>query len=116
MACKIHCTNTADAAIQAAEANSLENAAAEAQPATPLRFGVNSKTPVDTLLQNNLTEFEWAARNKLYPNFWGRYLSGENALTMEEIEFLHDQRLQNRRALSHRWLQRYGRKRRNARK
>lgn len=90
MACKIHCTNTADATIRAAEANSSENAAAEAQPATPLRFGVNSKTPADTLLQNNLTEFEWAARNKLYPNFWGRYLSGENALTKEEIEFLHD--------------------------
>ena len=55
MACKIHCTNTADATIRAAEANSSENAAAEAQPATPLRFGVNSKTPADTLLQNNLT-------------------------------------------------------------
>ncbi len=54
-----------------------------------LLFGVDSRTPSDNILQNNLTEFEWASRNKLYPNFWGRNLTGENALTREEIEFLH---------------------------
>lgn len=90
MACKIHCKNTADAATQAVETNSSENMTSDAQQVKPLRFGVNSKTPAYTLLQNNLTEFEWATRSKLYPNFWGRYLSGENALTKEEIEFLHD--------------------------
>ena len=43
------------------------------------------------LLQNNLTLFEWAVRNKLYPNFWGRSITGEQALTRGEIDFLHDQ-------------------------
>lgn len=55
-----------------------------------LLFGVDSRTPSDDILQNNLTEFEWVARNKLYPNFWGRNLIGKNALTKKEIEFLHD--------------------------
>ena len=54
-----------------------------------LLFGVDSHTPSNDILQNNLTEFEWAVRNKVYPNFWGRNLTGENALTKEEIDFLH---------------------------
>ena len=54
-----------------------------------LIFGVDSKIQSDDLLQNNLTEFEWAVRNKVYPSFWGRNIVGENALTREEIEFLH---------------------------
>lgn len=54
-----------------------------------LLFGVDSHTPAGDILQNNLTEFEWAVRNKVYPNFWGRNLTGENALTKEEINFLH---------------------------
>ncbi len=54
-----------------------------------LLFGVDSKTQVNTKLQNNLTMFEWAVRNKIYPNFWGRNLVGANALTREEIDFLH---------------------------
>lgn len=54
-----------------------------------LLFGVESKVPSSDILQNNLTEFEWVVRNKVYPNFWGRYLTGEDALTREEIEFLH---------------------------
>ncbi len=55
-----------------------------------LIFGIDSRTKSSTLLQNNLTEFEWAVRNKIYPNFWGRNLNGENALTAEEVDFLHD--------------------------
>ena len=54
-----------------------------------LLFGVDSRTPSGTALQNNLTQFEWVVRNKIYPNFWGRNLVGENALTREEIEFIH---------------------------
>ena len=54
-----------------------------------LLFGVDSKVRSDNLLQNNLTEFEWVTRNKLYPNFWGRNITGENCLTKEEIIFLH---------------------------
>ncbi len=55
-----------------------------------LLFGVDSKTPSNDLLQNNLDQFEWATRNKIYPNFWGRNIVGENRLTKEEIAFLHD--------------------------
>lgn len=56
---------------------------------TRLLFGVDSTVQANDVLQNNLTEFEWVTRNKLYPNFWGRNMTGENALTKEEIEFLH---------------------------
>ena len=54
-----------------------------------LLFGVDSKIQADDLLQNNINEFEWVVRNKIYPNFWGRNLTGENCLTKEEIKFLH---------------------------
>lgn len=54
-----------------------------------LLFGVDSRVSADTLLQNNLTEFEWVRRNKLYPCFWARNITGEGALTKEEIDFLH---------------------------
>lgn len=55
-----------------------------------LLFGVNSDARADTVLQNNLTLFDWAERNKLYPNFWGRNIVGEHCLTREEVAFLHD--------------------------
>ena len=54
-----------------------------------LLFGVDSNLQSNDVLQNNITLFDWAARNKKYPNFWGRNLVGENALTAEEIDFLH---------------------------
>lgn len=54
-----------------------------------LLFGVDSKVQADNILRNNLTEFEWVTRNKLYPNFWGRNIMGEKALTKEEIAFIH---------------------------
>lgn len=54
-----------------------------------LWFGIDSCNPSDNHLQNNLDLFEWAVRNKIYPNFWGRNISGANALTKEEIEYLH---------------------------
>ena len=56
-----------------------------------LLFGVDSSIQANDVLQNNLTEFDWVTRNKLYPNFWGRYISGENCLTKDEIYFLHSQ-------------------------
>ena len=62
----------------------------EAPAPDRLFFGVDSRRSSNALLQNNLTNFEWASRNKLYPNFWGRNINGENALTIEEIDFLHD--------------------------
>ena len=54
-----------------------------------LLFGVDSKIQANDLLQNNIEEFEWVVRNKIYPNFYGRYLTGENCLTKDEIKFLH---------------------------
>lgn len=54
-----------------------------------LFFGVDSAFPSSSLLQNNLTLDEWVARNKTYPNFWGRLLTGENALTREEVDRIH---------------------------
>ena len=54
-----------------------------------LLFGVDSRTQANELLQNNIEEFEWVVRNKIYPNFYGRYLVGDNCLTKEEINFIH---------------------------
>lgn len=53
-----------------------------------LFFGVTSNFSADDILQNNISLFEWVVRNKAYPNFWGRYLNGENCLTKEEISFI----------------------------
>lgn len=54
-----------------------------------LLFGVDSGRQSNNLLQNNIDQFEWVLRNKIYPNFYGRNISGENALTKEEIRFIH---------------------------
>lgn len=54
-----------------------------------LLFGVDSKRRATTMLQNNIDLFEWVVRNKVYPSFWGRNITGENCLTVEEIEYLH---------------------------
>lgn len=60
-----------------------------AQNVERLLFGVDSKNQANDLLQNNIEEFEWVVRNKIYPNFYGRYLTGENCLNKDEIRFLH---------------------------
>ena len=49
-----------------------------AQNVERLLFGVDSKNQANDLLQYNIEEFEWVVRNKIYPNFYGRYLAGEN--------------------------------------
>lgn len=54
-----------------------------------LIFGVDSKFQANDLLQNNIDQFEWVIRNKIYPSFYGRYLTGENCITKDEIKFLH---------------------------
>lgn len=54
-----------------------------------LLFGVNTSVSSATRLQNNLELFDWVARNKLYPNFWGRHIFGSDHLTADEIEYLH---------------------------
>lgn len=67
-----------------------DNQPVEAKHADRLLFGVDSKIQANDLLQNNIEEFEWVVRNKVYPNFYGRYLTGENCLTRDEINFLHN--------------------------
>ena len=62
---------------------------AVAKTVNRLLFGVDSAIQANDLLQNNIEEFEWIVRNKIYPNFYGRFLTGENCLTKEEIDFLH---------------------------
>lgn len=61
-----------------------------AQNVDRLLFGVDSKIRSNDLLQNNIDQFEWVVRNKIYPNFYGRNIVGEECLTKDEIEFLHD--------------------------
>ena len=56
--------------------------------ATPF-FGVDTTTGADTVLQHNLTMFEWVVRNKTHPNFWGRKINGKTPLTLAELEFIH---------------------------
>lgn len=73
---------------------SIANKTSVSEPAVAktvdrLLFGVDSKTQANDLLQNNIDEFEWVVRNKIYPNFYGRYINGENCLTEDEIKFIH---------------------------
>ena len=68
--------------------NKIQPVTAE-KTVTRLLFGIDTKIETDDLLQNNITQFEWAVRNKIYPNFVGRNIVGENSLNKEEIKFLH---------------------------
>ena len=61
----------------------------EVVPVERLLFGVDSEIQANDILQNNISMFEWVIRNKIHPNLWGRNLLGENALTKDEIEFIH---------------------------
>ncbi len=61
----------------------------EVAPVERLIFGVDSKIEASDILQNNISMFEWVVRNKIYPTYWGRNIVGKNALTREEIEFIH---------------------------
>ena len=90
MACRDAYIRIMQAANEPSEAKEKNNNIFTEKPSVERRlFGVNSKVQANDILQNNLTLFEWATRNKLYPNFWGRYISGENSLTKNEIKFLH---------------------------
>jgi hypothetical protein len=68
--------------------NTVTSAPIEEESAKKLYFGVDSKVPAYNLLQNNLDLFEWVTRNKIYPAFWGRNITGKNSITMDEIGFL----------------------------
>ena len=83
---------TAPAVISEAEIEVVQQSISEpvvAKSVERLLFGVDSKIQANDLLQNNIDVFEWIIRNKIYPNFHGRYLTGENSLTKDEIKFIH---------------------------
>ena len=90
MACKgaEHAKALAEAS-RAAAVGSKTKTSEEAVPVERLLFGVDSEIQANDILQNNISMFEWVIRNKIYPNFWGRDLLGENALTKDEIDFIH---------------------------
>lgn len=72
-------------AVQAAEKKPV----VEEKVVERLFFGVDAAWEAQDLLQNNIDLFEWVVRNKIYPNFIGRNIVGENSLTKEEIRYLH---------------------------
>lgn len=51
-------------------------------------FGVSSTTPISKKLKNGYTMYDWVKRQKCFPAFCMRTLSGEGKITSEEIEFL----------------------------
>lgn len=54
------------------------------------KFGVCSATPINKKLKNGYTLYDWVMRQKGFPSFCMRTLSGEDVLTDEEIQFLRD--------------------------
>lgn len=87
MACRdAYNTNNVNATISNQQ-TILENT--NQQTADRLLFGVDSKFRSFDRLQNNIKLFEWVTRNKIYPDYWGRNINGENCLTKEEVTFLH---------------------------
>ena len=52
-------------------------------------FGINSDYSANKRLTNGYTLYDWEVRQYGFPSFWLRTLSGENAITDEEIMFLH---------------------------
>ncbi len=89
MACR-NAYKTNAVQIEAEIANTSATMPEVAKTVNRLLFGVDSKIQANDLLQNNIEEFEWVVRNKIYPNFYGRYLTGEDSLTRDEIKYLHD--------------------------
>ena len=51
-------------------------------------FGVSSTFPSNQKLKNGYTMYDWVMRQKCCPAFWGRGLTGPNAIQNEEIAFL----------------------------
>jgi len=52
------------------------------------KYGVSSVTPMNKKLKNGYTMYDWVKRQKCFPDFCMRTLSGDNKITMEEVEFL----------------------------
>lgn len=55
-------------------------------------FGAASAVSVETRLTNGYQLYDWVMRMNSFPAFWGRNISGEGALTAEEVEFLQEKK------------------------
>lgn len=52
-------------------------------------FGVSSVAPLNKKLKNGYTLHDWIKRKNCFPAFCLRTLTGQDAITQEEIDFLH---------------------------
>ena len=50
-------------------------------------FGVSSATPINKKLKNGYTMYDWVKRQKCFPAFCMRTLSGEDKITPEKLSF-----------------------------
>lgn len=55
-----------------------------------LIYGTKTKMPANTRLTNGYTLYDWVMRMGYFPSFWGRDISGEKAITNEEMQFLKE--------------------------
>lgn len=53
-------------------------------------FGVNSNYPSNAKLTNGYDLYHWVMRMSSPPAFWGRNIVGDQKLTKEEADFLHE--------------------------
>lgn len=51
-------------------------------------FGADSKQSASIKLTNGYDLYTWVMRQNCFPTFWGRSISGEGSLTVEELDFL----------------------------
>ena len=47
-------------------------------------FGVDSTAPANVRLTNGYHMYDWVMRMNRFPAFWGRALTGEDAITADE--------------------------------
>lgn len=55
-------------------------------------FGVDSLYPANTKLTNGYDLYSWVMRKGGFPAFWGRSITGEDKVTLEEMEFLKEKK------------------------
>lgn len=60
----------------------------EKEKSIPKYFGIDTESPVNELLQNNITLFEWIRKNQGFPYFIGRRINGQNAITHDEMSYI----------------------------
>ncbi len=51
-------------------------------------FGIDSDIPANLRLKNGYTMFDWVSRVREIPSFWGRGITGKDAIDKTEVEYL----------------------------